>query len=293
METIQTNALLSDRKLNIPLTGRIKEAILNHQGKIGVAAGLVAGTVFVSGRYFSPILETEPEPEAHVKPVTVEEISKNPGTYVSTNLDNRIIPTADHAENFEDAFAQQRTVQGPGGIFEYHGKTYNTFFKEEWESMSDHDKQSYYAGLNEKLDLDESKLLISNSDGNITTLSFGEEHIMTVEVIDEDHDGVIDIAAIDINFDGVADYSFNIESVEVHPDTHIDVTDHHIIIDDNSINPVWETEYHQVDHDDISIVPDHHDPTMQDQNIFHDDAISNIDLPDMVDDIDMNEFNEL
>ncbi len=316
METIQTNALMTDRKINIPLTAKVKDAILHNQVKIGAAAGLIAGTIFVSGRYFSPILEKEPAPVAKNPPVTDEHVAQNPGTYVSASADTKVIPTADNAGSFEEAFDQQRTSQGPGGIFEYQGKTYNTFFKEEWESMSTQQKQNYYAEVNEKLDPNDCKILVSDDQGNVATLSFDEQQIMKLEVLDENNDGIMDIASIDINFDGVADYTFPIESVVVPPDSTIgdqtqniiiddnsynpdfendyeQVDPSNIIIDDNSYNPDFENDYEQVDQHDLTLIKDNNIPSMEDQNIFNDDALNNTELPDIIDDIDMDEFNNL
>ncbi len=275
METIQTNSLMTDRKINIPLTAKIKDAILNNQVKTGAAAGLIAGTVFVSGRYFSPILETEPAPVAQTPPVSGEYVAQTAGSYKS----------------FEEAFYQQRTSQGAGGIFEYHGKTYNTYFKEEWESMSSVEKQEYFTSINERLNPEDCKILVSDGDGTVATLSFDQQQIMQLEVLDENHDGIIDIASIDINFDGVADYTFPVESVVVHPESEAGTTSQNIIIDDNS--PEFYNEYEQVDQDDLTLIKDESEPSVEDQNIFNDDDIIDSDLPDIVDDFDMDEFNNL
>ncbi len=291
METVHTNPLLSDRKINVPLTTKIKDAILSNQGKTGAAAGLVAGTIFVSARYFSPILEKEPAPAANTPPVTDEHIANNPGTYVSSIADSKVIPGADHAGSFEEAFDQQRSSQGPGGIFEYNGKTYNTYFKEEWESMTTQQKQNYYADVNEKLDPDDCRILVSDDQGNVATLSFNEQQIMKLEVLDENNDGIIDVASIDINFDGVADYTFPVESVVVHPESEAGTTSQNIIIDDNS--PEFYNEYDQVDQDDLTLIKDDSVPSMEEQNIFNNEDINSIELPDIIDDIDMEEFNHL
>lgn len=291
METIQTNSLMTDRKINIPLTAKIKDAILNNQVKTGAAAGLIAGTVFVSGRYFSPILETEPAPVAQTPPVSGEYVAQTAGSYISTDVDPKVIPSVDEAKSFEEAFYQQRTSQGAGGIFEYHGKTYNTYFKEEWESMSSVEKQEYFTSINERLNPEDCKILVSDGDGTVATLSFDQQQIMQLEVLDENHDGIIDIASIDINFDGVADYTFPVESVVVHPESEAGTTSQNIIIDDNS--PEFYNEYEQVDQDDLTLIKDESEPSVEDQNIFNDDDIIDSDLPDIVDDFDMDEFNNL
>lgn len=45
--------------------------------------------------------------------------------------------------SFGEAFAAARAEVGPGGAFHWHGNTYSTYIKEEWDSMSDAEKQDY------------------------------------------------------------------------------------------------------------------------------------------------------
>lgn len=45
--------------------------------------------------------------------------------------------------SFGDAFAAAREDVGPGGIFFWHGGVYSTYYKEEWESMTDEEKAEY------------------------------------------------------------------------------------------------------------------------------------------------------
>ena len=49
------------------------------------------------------------------------------------------------AENFNDAYAQARAQVGPGGVFEYNGKIYSTYTKEEWDEMSATERNEYQA----------------------------------------------------------------------------------------------------------------------------------------------------
>ena len=45
--------------------------------------------------------------------------------------------------SFSEAFAAARAEVGAGGVFMWHGNAYNTFYKEEWDSMSDEQKQEF------------------------------------------------------------------------------------------------------------------------------------------------------
>jgi len=45
--------------------------------------------------------------------------------------------------SFSEAFAAARAEVGPGGVFHWHGGIFNTYYAEEWNAMSDADKQEF------------------------------------------------------------------------------------------------------------------------------------------------------
>jgi len=45
--------------------------------------------------------------------------------------------------SFADAFAAARAEVGPGGVFEWHGGIYNTYYEQEWNNMSDAQKENF------------------------------------------------------------------------------------------------------------------------------------------------------
>lgn len=47
------------------------------------------------------------------------------------------------ADNFNDAFAQARAQVGAGGVFEYNGKLYGTYYADEWNEMSSSERAAY------------------------------------------------------------------------------------------------------------------------------------------------------
>lgn len=53
--------------------------------------------------------------------------------------------TASSGQSFADAFAAARRQLGPGGVFEWHGKLYGTYYESEWNNMSNADRQAYWA----------------------------------------------------------------------------------------------------------------------------------------------------
>ena len=50
--------------------------------------------------------------------------------------------------SFGEAFKVARNISGPGGWFIWKGGIYNTYYKEEWESMPNTEKEEYLASMN-------------------------------------------------------------------------------------------------------------------------------------------------
>ena len=49
--------------------------------------------------------------------------------------------------SFDEAFASARKQVGAGGVFEWRGKLYGTYYKNEWDAMSQADKDQYAANV--------------------------------------------------------------------------------------------------------------------------------------------------
>lgn len=45
--------------------------------------------------------------------------------------------------SFSEAFAAARAEVGPGGVFSWHGQVYGTYYKPEWDAMSDEQRHDY------------------------------------------------------------------------------------------------------------------------------------------------------
>lgn len=53
------------------------------------------------------------------------------------------VASTDGGLSFGDAFNAARAQVGPGGVFRWHGGLYSTYTKEEWDGMSDADKDAF------------------------------------------------------------------------------------------------------------------------------------------------------
>lgn len=55
----------------------------------------------------------------------------------------------DDSMSFAEAFAAAREEVGPGGLFEWHGQTYGTYYQDEWQNMSPEEQGEYWASVNQ------------------------------------------------------------------------------------------------------------------------------------------------
>lgn len=152
--------------------------------------------------------------------------------------DNVIVSVAvvDDSLSFGEVFAAARQQVGAGGIFEWRGNVYGTYYETEWDAMSDAEKQEWQrralnttVGENEQQAIatqeeenplliatseevqadDEVKFLgmgeVENENGSVMTIAGLEMGGQNVVLLDVDNDGTFDIAAADKNANGYID----------------------------------------------------------------------------------------
>jgi len=289
MEPIKTISMNSYNQVHVPVTAKVKKLLSENQGKVGAAASLVAGTIFVSGRYFSPILEIEPAPVSEVALASEEMIASTEGTFIATESTN-IVKVAEPLSDFEAEFARQRETQGPGGIFEYNGKIFNTFFKEEWESMDQKSKTDYYHKVSGGIEDDKLHLVISDGQGDTAILAYNDHNIMDTKVIDQNNDGIMDVVQEDLNMDGGYESTYEIDKIVVTPEAGSMESTKNVMIDDNEINLAISEEVETISPDDQTLVNTEVTQNIENQNIINDDEIGKYGLRDIIDDMNMDEF---
>lgn len=107
-----------------------KESVKNSWQKVTIAG--VTGIMMGAGAmYVGDVYATE-DPAASNEGDTVTQ----PTTSHTTENGLRVAEV-DQSLSFGEAFAAARAEVGAGGVFYWHGRTYNTFTENEWESMSD------------------------------------------------------------------------------------------------------------------------------------------------------------
>ena len=128
--------------------------------------------------------------------------------------------------SFDEAFASARKQVGAGGVFEWRGKLYGTYYKNEWDAMSQADKDQYAANVfgtpqakvhNEKKDMPEvgsgedgkyniqqvyGATTVTDDDGNPMTMVGAKVNGHNAILCDINQDDKIDAMVIDANDDG-------------------------------------------------------------------------------------------
>ena len=98
---------------------------------VGGAAGILLGAsaMYATDAYASSPEETPEEDES-----AQAAANDNAGINVAESHDDL---------SFKDAFDAARAEVGPGGAFHWHGNTYSTFTADEWNNMTDAEKNDY------------------------------------------------------------------------------------------------------------------------------------------------------
>jgi hypothetical protein len=86
----------------------------------------------------STVVAPTPPPIVPVIPATAQ-----PTAHAMVHSEAPIASTVNSDMDFNHAFAAARTEVGAGGAFVWHGKVYDTYYNEEWDTMSDAQKEQY------------------------------------------------------------------------------------------------------------------------------------------------------
>lgn len=138
-ETIIDN---TPRKNNLSVQNESKKegGTWKHVTLGGVTGILMGAGLVYSGNAFAASDTETPKPEdAETKPEDTTE------TQTEETTDTQSVPTATVNEglSFSEAFNAARTAVGPGGVFEWHGGLYNTYTADEWNAMTDAQKDEF------------------------------------------------------------------------------------------------------------------------------------------------------
>ncbi len=147
------------------------------------------------------------------------------------------IPVAhvDDGLSFAAAFAAAREQVGAGGVFEWHGNLYGTYYAEEWDAMSNGQRSEFMARVTFPTDTEAPEIddtfnltitgidTAENAEGGVMYLATGELNGHQVVLLDEDGDGIFDNLYVDV--DGDNGFNPDVDAVIPIGDAGLGVTD--------------------------------------------------------------------
>lgn len=199
-------------------------------GMAGIGAAGIAGGIGLSAMASGDDVEA-------AKQAAEEAANADKGNMVKP-VGNVKVAEVNDEMSFSEAFASARKQVGAGGVFEWRGKQYGTYYKTEWDSMSQAEKDQYAANVfgtssskssstpeQEQLQHDiPSENLADNSQSSVSgedikgelvgvqTVTDENGNPMTIVAakinghnsmfVDADVDGYVDVAAMDANNNG-------------------------------------------------------------------------------------------
>lgn len=183
---------------------------------IGGAVGLVLGGVGTSLSSFIKYEDADHgnKDENHDKEVNHNHADSNGESHVAVHpdyLDDNIAfaSNVDDQMSFSEAFAAARAEVGPGGVFEWHGNIYGTYLKDEWDNMSQADKNEYASHINwndHTTDLEVADVHYASIESDAEVLSVedadaydSEVEILGVEHIVDDYGNEVAIGGMNID----------------------------------------------------------------------------------------------
>lgn len=178
-------------------------------GFVAGAASMVAGDAMAAQKNNEEV-EVIAEEQPQVDPAQ----SPSEHEAIIASDEGLRVAHVDDSQSFDEAFADARAQVGPGGVFEWHGKVYGTFYNNEWDQMSAEERAEWQSKVdyNDLREESEAQQYAQHHDApqhatahnqsseqatNVHQVSQSEEAELTVEVVDVKH--------VDVDGDGRPD----------------------------------------------------------------------------------------
>lgn len=308
MNTEETKILNPQPSSNGEERDAKKEKRTSASSKIGYAAGgFAAGAM--SGAAVSayaagdetPVAEEpapqEMQPNEVMDASTQENVQTTPQpeeVLLATDEGIRVAQVNDDA-SFGEAFADARAQVGPGGVFEWRGHVYSTYYEKEWNSMSAEERAQYQS----KIDYNEIGGPENNPDEQVqaetaTSVSDEQETVMAsnaemtdsgqgttevkvlgVEAVTDAQGNPITVAGIEVNGEQAL-------LVDVDNDSTMDV----LLADANGDGRISENEIYDFSDANVSVEDLQQHLAMQQDP--HGLLACNDGMPDYVNDADVS-----
>ena len=171
--------------------------------------------------HVSSVQTTEDEQSSVIEPQDQQTAPEPEDAIVATATGVRVAQVDDNA-SFSQAFADARAQVGPGGVFEWHGRVYGTYYKDEWDNMTAEQKHEYQASIDYKDVISDESMAqhlndmaqhnATHHDSNVNHTSYNTQETIakpetpndSQDISSEDVDvQVLEVGRTDINGDGI------------------------------------------------------------------------------------------
>ena len=243
--TGQAVAATSSEKVEIPEGNEGEDAVAaasakpeetsttdeNTEDVSGVTVEANGTTVHVTGDakveiengnvHVSSVQTTEDEQSSLIETQDHQTAPEPEDAIVATATGVRVAQVDDNA-SFSQAFADARAQVGPGGVFEWHGRVYGTYYKDEWDNMTAEQKHEYQASIDYKDIISDESMAQHHNDmaqhnathheSNVDNTSYHHQETTakpetvndSQDVSSEDVDvQVLEVGQTDLNSDGI------------------------------------------------------------------------------------------
>ena len=171
--------------------------------------------------HVSSVQTTEDEQSSVIETQDHQTAPEPEDAIVVTATGVRVAQVDDNA-SFSQAFADARAQVGPGGVFEWHGRVYGTYYKDEWDNMTAEQKHEYQASIDYKDVISDESMAQHHNDmaqHNVThhesnvhhTSCHHQETTAKPETVNDSQDvssedvdvQVLEVGQTDLNGDGI------------------------------------------------------------------------------------------
>ncbi len=216
----------------------------------------------------------------HEEVVVIEEYDD----IIEEEHDTVVVPIADVDDNmtFSEAFAAAREQVGAGGVFEWHGRAFHTYYANEWNDMSALERAEFQASIDYNEVMSDEHIAQRYADVALENL----QHVLNGDDV-EIEVSLVDIGSTDINDDGVREDACIVDIagnevliVDVDNDGFADLAIH----DANANNIIDEGEVLDIS-EELVIMPEESD--------LIDDSLAAVDddTPDYMNNANVDLFN--
>lgn len=217
-QTNSSNETIENQEANIEKVDKPKRASAWRKYSISMGLGILLGS---TASLLTSSTNMDPEPEPNPEP----ELEPNPELdWTDGEVD--IATTVNDEMSFSQAFAAARSEVGAGGAFEWRGNVYSTYTAEEWNGMSDEERDTYNEHFRwAQYEVSTSQTSTSSSSATTETTTTGVEAEEPVVEVVEVQETIPEVEILGVAHDDATGANLGMITVENQEYLLVDIDD--------------------------------------------------------------------